>query len=147
MKLSTPVALALAVVAGALEIIQQYAITASSAAHSVTSVVLFILIGIGIVPLGGKAIGKLIPLHYAAILTAAAGVLQVIQQTSLGVSPAVHSAIAVALLIAASLGIVPTSVAAVRVPPPPPAPVPVPVKRRPAAKASPSTAAKKTTKA
>lgn len=135
MKLSRPVALGLAIFAGVLEIVQQYAITASSSTHTAISFALIVLMGVGVAPLAGEAIGKLIPLHYAAMLTALAGVLQTVQQGALSVSPTVHAAVAVVLLIAAAIGIAPGVTAT------PPA-VFIPVTKTPA---TPATPAAKTT--
>lgn len=123
MKLSNPVAYILAIVAGAAEIIQQYAIPASSTTHSVISFALLVIVGLGVVPLSTSALRRLIPLHVAAALTAGAGVLQVLQQVNLNVSPTVHSIIALGLVLLAAVGIVPN--------PPTPAPVPASPERPP----------------
>lgn len=108
MKLPLPFAVALAVIAGVLQIIQQYAITMSASAHTLIAFSLFVIVGVGIVPYTAGKIKSLIPLHVAALLTAAAGVLAGVQQLALPVSPLVHSILALVLLVLAAVGIRPT---------------------------------------
>lgn len=112
MKLPASIVAVLTVVAGVLEVVQQYAIPMSSSAHTIVAFVLFIMLGIGVVPKGANALGRLIPLHIAAILTSVAGVLATVQQLALNVPPAVHSILAIALLILAAIGIVPSHLGA-----------------------------------
>lgn len=110
MKLPVSVVVGLAVLAGALQIVQQYAITMSASAHTLIAFSLFVIVGVGVVPYTAGKIKSLIPLHVAALLTAAAGILAGVQQLALPVSPVVHSIIGLALLVLAAVGIRPTLV-------------------------------------
>lgn len=112
MKLPKVAVFALAIAAGALQIIQQYAIPMSGSAHTVVAFGLFVLLSIGVVPLSSEALGKLIPLHVAAVLTVGVAVLQAVQQLTLNISSPLHSIISVALLMLAALGITPGHVSA-----------------------------------
>lgn len=112
MHLPAPVALALAILGGALEIVQEVVITMSAQAHAIVAFSIIVILAFGIVPLSAAALRRLIPTPVAAALTTAAGILAAIQQT-FGVSPVVHSIILFALGILASLGIVPAITTAI----------------------------------
>jgi hypothetical protein len=107
-KLSTTVALVLAVLAGILEIVNRAALNVSPSAHTVIGLVLMFAIGVGVIPATATAIRRLIPLHLAVALTALVGILQVLQQDQLDVSQSVHAIIAFVLFVLASIGIAPT---------------------------------------
>lgn len=117
MKLPKSVVFALAIAAGALQVIQQYAIPMSSSAHTVVAFSLIILLSIGVIPLSAQALGKLVPLHVAAGLGVAVAVLQAVQQLTLNISSPLHSVVSVGLMILAALGIAPGVITGARAAP------------------------------
>jgi hypothetical protein len=114
MHLSAKVVLIVGIIGGALEIVQETAITMSSQAHSIIAFAIIVALAFGVVPLGHEALARMIPAHVAAILTAAVGILAAIQQT-FGVTGLVHSIILFVLSIAAAVGIVPAVLTPVEV--------------------------------
>lgn len=109
MKLPPTVVFVVGIVAGILEIVNRVVLSASSTSHAVIGLVLMFIVGLGLVPLTGEQLGKLIPLHVAVVLTSAAGVLQVLQQENLGGGSVLHSIIGVVLLVLAAVGIAPAT--------------------------------------
>jgi hypothetical protein len=107
LKLPASVVLVLGVLGGGLELVQQYAISLSASVHTYIGFGILVILAFGVVPLGASALARLIPGWLAAILTAAVGILQAVQQT-FNISNGLHGVITVFIAIVAALGIVPT---------------------------------------
>jgi hypothetical protein len=107
MHLPPYVALILGIIGGALEIVQEVAITTSAQTHSIIAFAIVVILAFGVVPLSKETLARLIPAHIAAILTAGVGILAAASQT-FNISGVAHSIILFVLALLAAVGIVPS---------------------------------------
>jgi hypothetical protein len=108
--ISKGAALALGVVLAVLEVVQQSFISASGGVHDAISLAVVIIAGVGVAPLAPSAIKRLVPVHVAAYLTAAVGILDVVQRTQLDMTKGVHGLIGGTLVLLAAVGFAPVTV-------------------------------------
>lgn len=102
--LSKPVAAALALALAAAQAVQINIGGLSNDVSNVIGVVIVVIGALGVGPSMGAWIKTAVPAHTAAVLGSTLAVLQAVQQDSLHVGAALHTVIAIALVLLATAG-------------------------------------------